>query len=185
MDLLSPTAVLVSLTLVAPAGDPGWSEDGSTEAAALKQRVEAHDDAEVAQQVGERGLVFVEQSGTGGGPPPPGPVGDTLQDNGSDAGVVLEDLERQAEIERIIRKGRRLFIPGIVLSTLGTIFTIGGIAGVAKQATPVSGGVLGASLAISAIGWPMAIAGIRRRKHPEKFLRPVAAIGAGGIGFRF
>lgn len=182
MDFLSPTSVLLSVTLVAPAPDPKWSEDGSAEAAALAKQVSAHDEAEVAREVGVRGLVFVEQPAADGGvTPPPDPRVDVP----SDPGVVIGDLERQAEIERIIRKGRRLFIPGIVLSTLGTIFTIGSIAGLAKDANGVTGGLLAGSLVVSAIGWPMAVGGIRRRKHPEKFLGRTASLGPTSIGFRF
>lgn len=185
MVCLSPIAVVVSLSFVAPAGDPAWSDDGSAEAAALQRRVAAHDEAEVRREVGERGFVFVPQD-PGGAATPGTPTTPGTDVPPPEPGVVIGDLERQAEIERIVRKGRRLFIPGIVLSTLGTIFTIGGIAGVAKQPSAASGGFLGASLVIAAIGWPMAIAGIRRRRHPEKFLRPeLAAVGPGGFAVRF
>ncbi|HWB77688.1 MAG TPA: hypothetical protein VG755_22130 [Nannocystaceae bacterium] len=163
---------------------PDWSQDGTAEAAALRRRVEAHDDAAAEKELGTRGLVFIANPDAPGGTTPGTPTlpGERTDDTPH---VALDDLQRQADLERIVRKGRRLFIPGIVLATLGTILTIGGIAGVAKQPNAASGGFFGASAAIAAIGWPLAVAGIRRRRHPEKFLHTSVAIAPGGIVLRF
>lgn len=191
MPWASSIAVVLSAALApAPTPSAGWSEDGSAEAAALRQRVEAHDAAQMESELGQRGLVFV-----GDPSDPAGSTGTPLDgnatqpaDNGEPPGpavVKLDDLQRQADIERIVRKGRRLFIPGIVLATLGTIFTLGAIAGLAKQPGAASGGFFGASAAIALIGWPMAIAGIRRRRHPEKFLDRQVALTPGGFALRF
>lgn len=191
MPWISATAVVLCAALAPPASPSAeWSDDGSAEAALLRKRVEAHDDAEAEKELGQRGLVFRKQPGATpmpGTPTEPGvdvpaprdpiPVGDG-------PGVDVQKLGRQADIERVVRQGRRLFIPGIVIATLGTIFTIGGIAGVAKQPTPASGGFLGASIALAAIGWPMAIVGIHKRRHPEKYLRNVA-LSPTGFAVRF
>lgn len=190
MPWISSIAVVLSAALAPPvAPSSGWSEDGSAEAAMLRQRVEAHDAAQTEKELGQRGLVFVGDPGaTGpiGTPTTPGTDTPTPDDprRGESPGVVVGDLTRQAELERIVRKGRRLFIPGIVLATLGTILSIGGIVGVAKDPNPASGGFLGASLALSAIGWPMAIVGIHKRRHPEKYLRNVA-LSPTGFAVRF
>lgn len=187
MPWFSPTAVVLSVAIAAPpAGE--WSDDGSAEAASLRRRVEAHDAAQAEREVGTRGLVFVADPNTPGsvapGPPQTGaPMRDASPPAG-EPGVVVGDLTRQAELERIIRKGRRLFIPGIVLATLGTIGAIGGIAGVAEKPNPATGGFLGASLALAAIGWPIAVVGIHKRRHPEKYLRTVA-LSPTGFALRF
>ena len=187
MTWTGPTGVVVSLAIAAPPSGE-WSEDGSAEAALLRQRVEAHDAARAEQELGTRGLVFVGGTDPGTTTSTTTQPADTTQtDQPADhtQGVEIDQLRRQAEIERIVRGGRRLFIPGIVLATIGTIITIGAIAGIAKDANAITGGLLGSSLAISAIGWPMAVAGIRRRRHPEKFLSRSVAITAGGFAVRF
>lgn len=184
----TPIALALSFALVSPpAATPDWSQDGTAEAAALRRRVEAHDDAAAEKELGTRGLVFIANPNDQSGGTTPGPGTPTLPGETTDdtPHVALDDLQRQADLERIVRKGRRLFIPGIVLATLGTILTIGGIAGLAKQPGAASGGFFGASAAIAAVGWPLAVAGIRRRRHPEKFLHTSVAIAPGGIVLRF
>lgn len=189
----NPIAALLSALLAAPTTTTPptgqWSEDGSAEGTALRRRVEAHDDAKREQQLGTRGLVFVADPTTGATTPSstPSAKGAPPSDRGPAVGpaVDVDGLTRQAEIERIVRKGRRMFIPGIVIATLGTLFTIGGIAGVATQATPASGGFLGAGAGLALIGWPIAIAGVRRRRHPERFLDRRVAAMPGGLVVRF
>jgi hypothetical protein len=180
-----PTAVILSLAIAAPPGE--WSEDGSAEAALLRKRVEEHDAARAERELGTRGLVLVTDPAASTVTPQPGqpPGTDVPPPRDDTPGVQVDQLTRQAEIERIVRGGRRLFIPGIVLATIGTIFTIGAIAGIAKEANAATGGLLGGSLAVSAIGWPMAVVGIRRRRHPEKFLGRGVALGPGGFTLRF
>lgn len=181
----APIALALSFALAGPpAATPDWSQDGTAEAAALRRRVEAHDDAAAERELGTRGLVFVADPSQPSGGTTPAQPGDTPTQPG-EIHVAVDDLQRQADLERIVRKGRRLFIPGIVIATLGTIFTIGGIAGLAKQPGPASGGFFGASAALAAIGWPIAVAGIRRRRHPEKFLHTSVAVAPGGIVLRF
>lgn len=144
----------------------------------LRGRAEAHDAGEAERELGTRGLVFVA---TGGQDEPPDPGLPNVDTPIDEPGVVIGDLTTQAERERVIRQGRRLFIPGIVMATLGTILTVGGIAGVAKQPTTASGAFLGVSLAFAAIGWPMAVVGIHKRRHPEKYMRSIAISPTGAV----
>lgn len=192
MPWSSPLALVLTVALAPPASPSAeWSDDGSAEAEMLRKRVEAHDDAKAQQELGQRGLVFVEGGGGGASPdpgdgspgrpdvPPPDDPG-----GGGGSGVQLDDLARSAERERIVRKGRRLFIPGIVLATIGSIFSLAGIVTIVKYPTPAVGGFLGVSLAISAVGWPMAVVGIHKRRHPEKYMRNVS-LSPTGFAVRF
>jgi hypothetical protein len=192
MPWSSPIAVVLSAALAPPASPSAeWSDDGSAEAAMLRKRVEAHDAAKAESELGQRGLVFIGDGTNGGSTPDPGGGGTgqvdtpTPDDPGRDVpGVVVGDLTRQAELERIVRKGRRLFMPGIILATIGTIFSVAGIVTIIKYPTPAVGGFLGVSLGISAVGWPIAVVGIHKRRHPEKYLRNVS-LSPTGLSLRF
>jgi hypothetical protein len=194
MPWSSPITVVLCAALAPPAGPSSeWSDDGSAEAALLRKRVEAHDQAQAEQELGQRGLKFIEGDGGGGAPSDPGggspgqpdvPTPDDPGDSGP-GGVAIDDLQRRADIERVVRQGRRLFMPGIIIATLGTIFSVAGIATIIKYPTPAVGGFLGVSLGIAAIGWPIAVVGIHKRRHPEKYLRNNVALSPTGFALRF
>lgn len=197
------TLLMPHVSVAAPAGSPQWSPDGSAEAAALTARASARGRDELAATVGTRGVTYEKNvftvdatdasgggsadassdvsGGTAVGPelPPDRPE--------DDASIDVDDMRRSAELERIAKRGRSFFIPGIVFSTLGTIFVIGGIAGMAKSANGATIGITVGAVGFAAIGYPLMFAGVRMRKHPEKYLdrRAQARIAPTGISLRF
>lgn len=173
---------------------PTWSDDGSAEASALRTRARARGRDELAATVGTRGVsyeknVFAATEPVGPEPAvlPAGHTGgpDRLPDDGPS--IDVDDIRRTAELERIAKRGRSFFIPGIVLSTLGTIIVIGGIAGMAKDANGATVGLTLGSATLAAIGYPLMFVGVKMRRHPEKYLgrRAQARIGPTGLSLRF
>ena len=71
-----------------------------------------------------------------------------------------------------------------MLATLGTLIALPAAIVIIKHPNKVLGGLLGVSLGIAAIGWPMAVVGIRKRRHPEKFMRNVS-LSPTGVSLRF
>ena len=187
-------AVLAAATTLAPpslaAAAPGpWSQDGSAEAVTLRTRARTSAAEGPAEAENARGIVYQQDPAA---PEPPAPqVPTPAATRPAEGDVVVhfreEDFRRSYELERIAKRGRSFFAPGVVLTTIGTLFVIGALAGVATDANPVSGGVLAGSLAISAAGWPLLVIGVRMRKHPERYLkaRRTAAIAPGGLTVRF
>ncbi|MBL8948254.1 MAG: hypothetical protein JNK45_34085 [Myxococcales bacterium] len=167
---------------------PTWSDDGTAEAAALRARASARGHDELAATVGTRGVTY--EKNVFADTPPPGPATRTVgpglpPDDGPS--IDVDDIRRTAELERIAKRGRSFFIPGIVLSTLGTIFVIGGIAGMAKDANGVTVGLTLGSATLAAIGYPLMFVGVKMRRHPEKYLgrRVQARIAPTGLSLRF
>jgi hypothetical protein len=199
-------AVLVS-TLALPRGalalQPAtpWSADGSAEAAALRAQALQHGQFDRAAAAGQRGLVFQQSTGqtgaaapqygviaaTPGAPPPPGggvvPAPDVPEPDVPSVG----DLERSYKLEQVKKRGRAMFIPGVVFGTLGTILVIGAIAGMASEVNGVTGGLLGGSLALCGVGYPLLFVGVHMRKHPDKYVRDgaQAAVSPTGLVVRF
>lgn len=173
---------------------PTWSEDGSAEAAALRARASARGRDELAATVGTRGVTYEKNVFAATEPVGPEPAGlggghtggpDRPPDDGPS--IDVDDIRRTAELERIAKRGRSFFIPGVVLSTLGTIFFIGGIAGMAKDANGVTVGLTLGSATLAAIGYPLMFVGVKMRRHPEKYLgrRAQARIAPTGFSLRF
>lgn len=181
-------AALVPQVAAAGARAPTWSDDGTAEAAALRARAAARGRDELAATVGTRGVTY--EKNVFADTPAPGPASGTVgPDLPPDDGpsIDVDDIRRTAELERIAKRGRSFFIPGIVLSTLGTIFVIGGIAGMAKEANGATIGLTLGSATLAAIGYPLMFVGVKMRKHPEKYLgrRAQARIAPTGLSLRF
>lgn len=193
---MTSTITLVLCTSLAAAPAPP-TNDGSTEAATLRELASRERDAQIGEAGGTRGIVYdpgTVPEGPGfdvdAGEEPTEPV--TAKDlppgpTRIDAG----ELEHNYELERIAKRGRSMFIPGVVLTTLGTILTIGAIAGLGAAAKknedmlPI-GIVFGVSAATLATGVPLLVIGLRMRKHPERYnSRARASLGPGGVLVRF
>jgi hypothetical protein len=173
---------------------PTWSEDGSAEASALRARARARGRDELAATVGTRGVTYeknvfagTESVGPGFGVAPGGLTAGPDRPPDDGPSIDVDDIRRTAELERIAKRGRSYFIPGIVLSTLGTIFVIGGIAGMAKEANGATVGLTLGSATLAAIGYPLMFVGVKMRRHPEKYLgrRAQARIAPTGLSLRF
>jgi hypothetical protein len=209
--LIGCLLVIPQPAVAARRGGP-WSPDGSAEAATLRADARSQAQRGATQTEGARGVAYVKQdagdaafSAIAGtetvapvdvGPAPatagtvPAEVGPPAPaiDPALTPSVDPEMLQRRYELERIAKRGRSFFIPGIVLTTLGTIVLIGGIAGLAKEANAVTGTLTGVSAAIAATGWPLLIVGVRMRKHPERYLgrsRAQAKLAPTGLVVRF
>ena len=187
--VIATAATLGSPTLAAAA--PGsWSPDGSAEAATLRARARKPVAEGPAGAEDARGIVY-QQDPSAPAPETPPPETPTPEATLPEDDVVIhfreEDFLRSYELERIAKRGRSFFVPGVVLTTLGTILVIGAIAGIAEEANPVTGGLLAGSLAMSAVGWPLLVVGVRMRKHPERYLknRRTASLAPGGFTLRF
>ncbi|MBC8074415.1 MAG: hypothetical protein IAG13_39210, partial [Deltaproteobacteria bacterium] len=173
---------------------------GSAEAAVLRQeaRTEQRDQNTVGS--GARGASYVKQTEgdaafagvaadptltpVASEPAAPADVGPALPEPSIDPAA----LQRRYDLERIAKRGRSYFIPGVVLTTLGTICLVSGLITLAKYQTAGLGGFIGASAAVSAVGWPLLIMGVRLRKHPERYLDKVrgsASIAPTGFTLRF
>lgn len=191
--MLATAATLASSTLAAAAPSP-WSQDGSTEAATLRARARVPVAEGPADAENARGIVYQQDPTAPPAPAPAAPAPETpappaTQPAESDVVIHFreEDFRRSYELERIAKRGRSFFGPGVVLTTVGTLLVIGAIAGIADEANAVTGGLLAGSLAISAVGWPLLVVGVRMRKHPERYLeeRRTASIAPGGLTVRF
>jgi hypothetical protein len=186
MNLCTLTAISVLSTqpfMMAPAAS--WSPDGSAEAATLRARAQTRAVADASASDDTRGMGYVVDPSVPSPPPPAAPIEQPADDDVTNFDG--NDFRRNYELEKIAKRGRSFFVPGVVLTTLGTIFVIGALAGIADEANPVTGGLLGGSLALSAIGWPLLVVGVKMRKHPERYVkdRRTATLSPGGFTVRF
>lgn len=184
----------------APAGS--WSQDGSAEAATLRNTAHAQSIAQGSGAAGQRGVTYSKEDIADVGPTPIAAVNPTAPavTQPADTPAVVPGpasvapsvdpaaLQRRYDLERIAKRGRSFFIPGVVLATLGTIVLVGGVVGLAKEPNGVTGGITGASLALAGIGWPLLVIGVRMRKHPDRYLdrtRAQASLAPTGLTLRF
>jgi hypothetical protein len=181
MNLSTLTAIAL---VMAPASS--WSRDGSAEAATLRARAQTRAAADASASDNTRGMGYVVDPNAPAPPPPPGPIEQPADDDDI-TNFDGNDFRRNYELEKIAKRGRSFFVPGVVLTTLGTILVIGSIAGIAQEANAVTGGLLGGSLAMSAIGWPLLVVGVKMRKHPDRYVkdRRTATLSPGGLTMRF
>jgi hypothetical protein len=182
------TAATLGTSTIASAAPGTWSRDGSAEAATLRARASKPVAEGPAGAEDARGIVYQPDAETPM-PETPTPAPEVTQPAEEDVVIHFreEDFLRSYELERIAKRGRSFFVPGVVLTTLGTILVICSIAGIAEEANGVTGGLLAGSLAMSAIGWPLLVVGVRMRKHPERYLknRRTATLAPGGLTLRF
>lgn len=180
MNLCTLTAI--ALVMAQPTS---WSRDGSAEAATLRARAQTRAVADASASEDTRGMGYVVDPSVPSPPPPPAPIEQPADDDVTNFDG--DDFRRNYELEKIAKRGRSFFVPGVVLTTLGTILVIGAIAGIAEEANPITGGLLGGSLAMSAIGWPLLVVGVKMRKHPERYVkdRRTATLSPGGFTMRF
>lgn len=190
MNICTITAIAIVM-----AQPTSWSRDGSAEAAALRARAETQAAAEGGASDNTRGMEYRVDPAEPSPAPAPEPAPGVIDIGPPPAELPADDVtnfdandfHRNYELEKIAKRGRSFFVPGVVLSTLGTIMVLGAIGGIATEVNPITGGLLGGSVALAAIGWPLLVVGVRMRKHPEKYVkdRRTAAVSPGGFTLRF